>query len=100
MNPETQLTPVEDWIVVSRDDLITVLRWAEQQPTPITVTSAELRLQHELMCHPHDQEDDLEEDDDEPGSRHRAAAITTLICSALFFIGFGVAWLLWVVTGP
>ena len=99
MSPDTQLTPVEDWIVVRRDDLIAVLRWAEQQPTPITVTSAELRLQHELMCCPTDQEDDLE-DDDEPGSRHRAAAITTLICSALFFIGFGVAWLLWVVTGP
>jgi len=99
---EQQLTPLDDRIAVPRDDLITVLRWVEQQPTSVMVTGAELRLQHELMTHPdpNELEHDHEEDDEVPGwSCHRAAAVAVLVCSLLVLAGAGIAWLL-VVTGP
>ncbi|WP_031467131.1 hypothetical protein [Sciscionella sediminilitoris] len=82
------LAPLDDQVSVERDALIEVLRWLEEQPTPVMVTAAELRLQRQLMASvPYVAPQRV------PASRH-AVRVALTVCSALVLVGVGIAWLL------
>ncbi|WP_031470389.1 hypothetical protein [Sciscionella sediminilitoris] len=80
------LVPLDDQVSVERCDLIVVLRWLEEQHTPMMVSDAELRLRQQLMA--------LADETVPHRNRGHAVRVALAVCSALVLIGVGIAWLL------